>query len=79
MLRSAQALQGRSDAAIKGLLSQVQRECPAAALESPQNTDSEQLSNELVGEMIISGTDLSASRSRATCARCRAFVGATAG
>jgi hypothetical protein len=56
MLRSAHALQGRSDGAIKGLLSQVQRECPAAAVESPQNTDSEQLSNELVGEMIIAGT-----------------------
>jgi hypothetical protein len=42
-----------SEAAPLTLLSQVQRECPRAAIESPQDPESTQLSNEVIGAMVI--------------------------
>jgi hypothetical protein len=45
----------RSEAAVKGVLAQVRSECPKAALGSPQDGESTQLSNELIGLMVLSG------------------------
>jgi hypothetical protein len=45
----------RSEAAVKGILGQVRRECPKAAVGSPQNEESTQLSNELIGLMVLTG------------------------
>ena len=45
----------RSEAAVKGILARVRRECPKAAVGSPQNEESTQLSNELIGLMVLTG------------------------
>jgi hypothetical protein len=45
---------GTSIAAYKGVLSTVNRDCPAAAAHSPQNPESTQLSNEVIGAMVLS-------------------------
>ncbi len=42
-----------SEAALQKLRRRITAECPKAAAGSPQNTDSEQLSNELVGAMTV--------------------------
>lgn len=52
-------------AALHGVLRTVQRDCPQAAAASPQNADSEQLSNELVGDMVTSAARLLAPAARA--------------
>jgi hypothetical protein len=39
-------------AEIAGVLAGVRRECPQAAADSPQDVDSEQLSNEVIGTMV---------------------------
>jgi hypothetical protein len=54
--RAAKAREGASQAALNRLLASVRSECPNVAAESPQDTDSEQLSNELVGAMIVVAT-----------------------
>jgi hypothetical protein len=54
--RSAKAREGTSEEALQSLLHSVRSECLNVAAASPQDTDSEQLSNELVGAMIIAGT-----------------------
>jgi hypothetical protein len=56
LVRAAKARRGSEEAALQGLLRGVRRECPRAAAESPQNPDSEQLSNEVVGALIVIGT-----------------------
>jgi hypothetical protein len=43
-------------AEIASVLTGVQRECPLAAAGSPQNVDSEQLSNEVIGAMVTTAT-----------------------
>jgi hypothetical protein len=43
-------------AEIAGVLAQVRHECPRAAAESPENVDSEQLSNEVIGAMVTTVT-----------------------
>jgi hypothetical protein len=45
----------RTEAAVKGVLGQVRRECPEAALGSPQDEESTELSNELIGTMVLAG------------------------
>ncbi len=45
----------RSEAAVKGIVAQVRGECPAAASGSPQDGESTQLSNELIGLMVLTG------------------------
>ncbi len=45
-----------AQAEIKGILAGVRRECSGAANESPQNVDSEQLSNEVIGTMVTTVT-----------------------
>ena len=39
---------------VSGVLGQVRRECPRAAANSPQNSQSTELSNEVIGVMVIS-------------------------
>jgi hypothetical protein len=45
---------GASIAAYKGVLSTVKRNCPHAAAESPQDRESTELSNEVIGTMVLS-------------------------
>jgi hypothetical protein len=56
LVKFARAKRTASNAALQGLLDGVRRTCPRIALDSPQVTDSEQLSNEIVGAMIVAGT-----------------------
>jgi hypothetical protein len=53
LVRVARANLATGKAAIKGLVRQITGQCPRAAFESPQNHDSEQLSNEVVGALEI--------------------------
>jgi hypothetical protein len=46
------------EATLRDVRSQVLRECPMAAAGSPQDTDSEQLSNEVIGAMVTSAVHL---------------------
>jgi uncharacterized protein (DUF1330 family) len=41
-----------AEAVLRGVVRQVRRECPMAAANSPQDTNSEQLSNEVIGAMV---------------------------
>jgi hypothetical protein len=43
-----------AEATLRGVLARVRRECPRAAAGSPQNPESTQLSNELIGVMVTS-------------------------
>jgi hypothetical protein len=45
---------GTSIAAYRSVLTKVRRECPRAAAGSPQNPESTKLSNEIIGEMVLS-------------------------
>jgi hypothetical protein len=56
---------GAARAALRTVRSQIEGECPRAAAESPQNPDSTQLSNEIIGAMVTSAyhTDVPAGRS----------------
>jgi hypothetical protein len=56
LVSSAHAKIHRAEAILQSLLAQVRRECPRAAAGSPQNTDSEALTFELVGEMRLAAT-----------------------
>jgi hypothetical protein len=40
------------EATLHGVLAQIRTECPRAAANSPEDTDSEQLSNEVIGTMV---------------------------
>jgi hypothetical protein len=53
LVRTARANLAAGNAALKGLVRQLTGECPLAAAESPQNYDSEQLDNEVVGAMTV--------------------------
>jgi hypothetical protein len=53
LIRTARANLAAGNTALKSLVSQITGECPLAAAESPENHDSEQLSNEVVGAMTI--------------------------
>jgi hypothetical protein len=55
LVQGARTRIASSEAALKGVLGQVRRECPKAALGSPQNHDSEQLSDEVVGAIVLAG------------------------
>lgn len=45
----------RSEAALASVVAQVRSECPNAAKGSPQDHDSEQLSDEVVGAIVVAG------------------------
>lgn len=49
---------GPIEATLRDVRSQVLRECPRAAAGSPQDTDSEQLSNEVIGAMVTAAVHL---------------------
>jgi hypothetical protein len=53
LVRGARANLAAGKAAIKSLANQVAGECPLAAVDSPQNHDAEQLSNEVVGALEV--------------------------
>lgn len=53
LVRAARFNLATGEAALKGLVRQITGQCPLAAAESPENHDSEQLSNEVVGAMTI--------------------------
>jgi hypothetical protein len=56
LVSSAHAKIGAADAILQALVHRVRRECPKVAAGSPQDTDSEALTFELVGEMRLSAT-----------------------
>jgi hypothetical protein len=56
LLRAAKSARASSKAALQGILHGVRRECLMAAAESPQDPNSEALTFELVGAMIVLGT-----------------------
>lgn len=53
LVRAARSHLATGQAALKSLVSKITGQCPRAAAESPQNHDSEQLSNEVVGAMTL--------------------------
>jgi hypothetical protein len=55
LVQGAKARIPSSEAALKAVLSQVRSNCPKAAAGSPQNHDSEQLSDEVVGAIVVAG------------------------
>jgi hypothetical protein len=64
LVRAIKAHLPTSQARLVGLLGQVRRECPLAAAGSPQDPESTQLSDELIGAMVLNGgrVDLQAVR-----------------
>jgi hypothetical protein len=56
LVSSAHARLGVAEATLQALLRRVRRQCPKVAAGSPQNTDSEALTFELVGEMRLAAT-----------------------
>jgi hypothetical protein len=58
LLRIARAHLVAAEAAPRRVLAQVQSECPHAAAGSPQNGDSTQLSDEVIGAMVLSAYHL---------------------
>jgi hypothetical protein len=53
LLHAASSRLATSEASLRDLHRQIKTTCPRAAAGSPQNTDAEQLSNELVGAMTV--------------------------
>ena len=56
---------GAARAALRAVRSQIEGECPRAAAESPQNPESTELSNEIIGAMVTNAyrTDVPAGQS----------------
>jgi hypothetical protein len=57
LMRSAVTRIPQGEAALQGVLRTVRSECPAAAAGSPQNPMSTQLSDEVIGAMVIAVVD----------------------
>src|SRR5438445_581586 len=53
LVHAARVNLAASEAALQELRRQIRAQCPKAAAGSPQDRDSEQLSNELVGAMTV--------------------------
>jgi hypothetical protein len=64
LVRLAKANLGASEAGPVKVLAQVRRECPGVGAGSPQDTESTQLSNEVIGAIVLAGArpDLQAIR-----------------
>jgi hypothetical protein len=58
LVKTAKSYLRRAEAAPLGLLAVVKRECPQAAAKSPQSSQSGQLSDEVIGAMVISAYHL---------------------
>jgi len=58
LVKTARAYLRRAEAAPLGVLAKVRRECPMAAAHSPQDSQSTQLSNEVIGAMVLSAYHL---------------------
>lgn len=54
LVQAARSHLSAAEDAPRRVLAQVRRECPMAAAESPQNADSTQMSNEVIGAMVLS-------------------------
>src|SRR6202051_3447085 len=53
LVKAGHAHLGASIAGYKGILTMVKRSCPRAASESPQDPESTELSNEVIGTMVL--------------------------
>jgi hypothetical protein len=53
LVRSGTSMLPRIERAVHGVLGQVSRECPGAGTGSPQNAQSTQMSNEVIGAMVL--------------------------
>jgi hypothetical protein len=58
LVRAAKAHLRAAEAAPLKVLAQVRRECPGAAVRSPQDAQSTQMSNEVIGAMVLSAYHL---------------------
>ncbi|HEY4896532.1 MAG TPA: hypothetical protein VII01_10625 [Solirubrobacteraceae bacterium] len=58
LVKNARRLLRPGEQAPLRVLAQVRRDCPMAAAGSPQNSQSTQLSNEVIGAMVLSAYDL---------------------
>lgn len=58
LVQAARSHLSAAEDAPRRVLAQVRRECPMAAAESPQNADSTQMSNEVIGAMVLSAYHL---------------------
>ncbi len=58
LVRTARSYLRRAEAAPLGVLAQVRRDCPLAAANSPQDPQSTELSDEVIGAMVISAYHL---------------------
>jgi hypothetical protein len=71
LVRAAHTRIGRIESTLRGLLAQVRRECPLAAAGSPEETQSEQLSNEVIGTIVLTAVRLDIPAGRAYVAAVR--------
>jgi hypothetical protein len=55
LVQAARSAVPSSEAGLAAVLAQVRRECPKVAAGSPQDRDSEQLSDEVVGAIVVAG------------------------
>jgi hypothetical protein len=55
LVAAGHANMARTESAVKAILGKIRRECPSAAVDSPQDEQSTELSNELVGTMVLTG------------------------
>ncbi|HEY4451249.1 MAG TPA: hypothetical protein VGN13_06610 [Solirubrobacteraceae bacterium] len=58
LVQTARVHLRQAEAAPLGILARVRRECPAAAAGSPQDPESTQMSNEVIGAMVLSAYHL---------------------
>jgi hypothetical protein len=58
LVQAARSHLTAAEHAPRRVLAQVRRECPMAAAESPQNADSTQMSNEVIGAMVLTAYHL---------------------
>ena len=58
LVRAAASKIGPIEATLQGVLRRVRRECPMAAAGSPQDAESTQLSNEVIGAMVTAAVHL---------------------
>lgn len=65
LVRGTKARLGAAEAAIRGLIAKVRRECPRVGAGSPQDEQSEQLNNEVIGTIVVTAWHVGAQPIRA--------------